>query len=219
MKQPAKYRTVWKQFEPNEEEDLIAIFLMQQKSLGERSDWAPYIDVVPKNLILPYMFDEEELPLIQDKLIIAKAQTRRKELKKRFNMVKERINALLDDGPDSFRSFDSYLWGHSMMGSRALSIRGKKYLVPLSDMFNYSPEEDARTADSGANFLKYHRIEEGKFKVFADRDTSKGSQAFEDYGDNPNGIYFEHHGFIPQVLLVVACCMHFLWRAHLYLSY
>ncbi len=28
-----------------------------------------------------------------------------------------------------------------MMSSRALSIRGKKYLVPVSDMFNYSPQK------------------------------------------------------------------------------
>ena len=45
-----------------------------------------------------------------------------------------------------------------MMSSRALSMHGLKYLVPLSDMFNYSPENDSREADSGSNFLKYHRV-------------------------------------------------------------
>lgn len=50
----------------------------------------------------------------------------------------------------------------------------------------------------GDFFLHYHRIEEGEFRVFADRATAKESEVFEDYGDNPNSVYLQHHGFVPD---------------------
>ena len=51
--------------------------------------------------------------------------------------------------------FSDYLWAKSVIGSRALSMSGKKYLVPLADMFNYHPHPSEREANNGANFLKY----------------------------------------------------------------
>lgn len=199
MKQPVKYRTTWKLFENHEEEDLINVFLMQQMGLGNQSTWGPYLDILPTSLVLPHMFSKDELKMIEDDMVASLAKKRRKKMKKRYKALKDRIDKVFVDIPNvEFASFKSYLWADSMMGSRALSLKGFKYLVPLSDMFNYSPENDTREADSGANFLKYHRIEDGFFKVFADRPTKKGQQAFEDYGDNQNDIYFHHHGFIAH---------------------
>ncbi len=51
---------------------------------------------------------------------------------------------------------------HASLSTRADS--------PLASCF----AQDARKADGGANFLKYHRIEDGDFKVYADRATVKG---------------------------------------------
>lgn len=72
------------------------------------------------------------------------------------------------------------------MDSRALTIRGQKFLVPFADMFNYAPQAETRDADRGSHFLKYHILGEETFTVKADRDAQPGSQLFEDYGDNPN---------------------------------
>ena len=45
--------------------------------------------------------------------------------------------------------------------------------------------------------MKYHKIVDGYFNVFADRPCAPGAQLAEDYGDNPGSIYFNHHGFVP----------------------
>lgn len=33
------------------------------------------------------------------------------------------------------------MWAHSLVSSRALTLHGRKYLVPFADMFNYSPHK------------------------------------------------------------------------------
>ena len=41
----------------------------------------------------------------------------------------------------------------------------------------------------GEFFLHYHRVEQGEFRIFADRSTPADTEVFEDYGDNPNSVY------------------------------
>ena len=89
-----------------------------------------------------------------------------------------------------------YVWAAGLVGSRALTLHGRKYLVPLADMFNYQPHGESRNADSGANFLKYHQLSDDWFRVVADRAAAPGGQLFEDYGDNGNRLYVQHHGFV-----------------------
>ena len=126
---------------------------------------------------------------------------------------------------------NSARYWETIVGSRALIIKGKRLLVPFADMFNYMPQRGERRAHSyvsiesipstvffffaffgliatltrslsrlryGDFFLHYHRVEDGAFKVFADRATRAEEQVFEDYGDNPNSVYLQHHGFVPD---------------------
>lgn len=101
----------------------------------------------------------------------------------------------------SHDSLASFVWAATLVDSRALTIRGEKYLVPFADMLNYQPNAGAitRRADSGAAFLAYHQLDVKKqtFRVLTDRLTSVGGQVFEDYGDNDSGLYLQHHGFVP----------------------
>jgi hypothetical protein len=53
-----------------------------------------------------------------------------------------------------------------------------------------------RTADRGNHFLKYHILGKDSFTVLADREAAPGEQLFEDYGDNDNSVYAQHHGFV-----------------------
>ena len=129
-------------------------------------------------------------------------------------------------GHDSLQSF---VWAATLVDSRALTIKGEKFLVPFSDMLNYEPTPppggggDAnsgkiREKADGANFLKYHKLDfsskssmnsknrgglTGSFSVFVDREIPAGNQVFEDYGDSDSGIYLHHHGMVPFRLLPV----------------
>jgi hypothetical protein len=127
-------------------------------------------------------------------------------------------------GHDSLQSF---VWAATLVDSRALTIKGEKFLVPFSDMLNYEPtplEGDSSSSNKireradGANFLKYHKLDfsskntgnsknrggvGGSFSVYVDREIPVGNQVFEDYGDSDSGIYLHHHGMVPFRLLPV----------------
>ena len=65
-------------------------------------------------------------------------------------------------------------------------------------MFNYAPHHEEREANNGAEFLRYHKVQNGHFNVFADRACNGGKQLVEDYGDNTNTLYINHHGFVVE---------------------
>lgn len=44
-----------------------------------------------------------------------------------------------------------YLWGIALVGSRALTIHGRKYLVPFADMFNYQPHDVSSRRHKGTH--------------------------------------------------------------------
>lgn len=98
----------------------------------------------------------------------------------------------------SHASLQSFAWARSIVASRALHLRGKRYLVPLADMFNYSPQPGTsmRRHGNGAHFLKYHVVSEAYFRVIADRSAAAGNQLWEDYGDDSNDVFLAYHGFV-----------------------
>jgi len=51
----------------------------------------------------------------------------------------------------------------------------------------------------GEHYLKYHKQMQSSFNIHADRDIFPGSIVTEDYGDNSNYVYLQHHGFVPPL--------------------
>ena len=182
-------------------DDLITLFLMYEDSLGEKSRWAPYIKMFPQELQTVAFFDQSEVNALQDPFVIDQVDTFRKRLDKKYKSVKHTLNILFASLPKEQRSkyISKQAWMHweALVGSRALIMRGKRYMVPFADMFNFRPQQGDRERAQGQNFLHYHRIEGNMFNVYADRSTAVGEQVFEDYGDNPNLVYLIHHGFLP----------------------
>ena len=69
---------------------------MQQMALKNKSKWFPYLNILPKSLILPHMFTKEEFIMIQDDQIALIAKKRHKRMKKRYNSLKKRIQQLFE---------------------------------------------------------------------------------------------------------------------------
>jgi len=101
----------------------------------------------------------------------------------------------VDESCLGFASFTHYA---SIVGSRAMVMYGTKHMTPMADMANYQPHAVEREMNNGRSFLTYHILgDDGSMTVKADQDVAKNSQIFEDYGDNPNSLYLEAHGFVP----------------------
>ena len=92
-----------------------------------------------------------------------------------------------------------FLWAGSVVGSRAMTIRGNKYLVPVADFHNHLPHPEQRDGSNGERFLAFHSLHQDRFVVKADRPAIAGEQAFEDYGDSDPIMFFVHHGFVAPV--------------------
>ena len=164
------------------------------------SKWAPYLRVLPRTVPLTVFYNQNELNALEDSTLSNEANQRRSQMSKQFKSMSKQVKLLFKDLPIRSRKskFADYLWAKSVVGSRALSMSGKKFLVPLADMFNYHPHQVERDADNGANFLRYHKMHDGRFHVYADRAATSQKQLMEDYGDNTNELYINHHGMVSN---------------------
>mmetsp|Transcript_703 Transcript_703/g.894 ORF Transcript_703/g.894 Transcript_703/m.894 type:complete len:972 (+) Transcript_703:13-2928(+) len=202
------------------DEDLIALMLMRERGMGELSSWSSYIKTLPTLIPQGAYFDEEALQTLNDPALAHKLKRRGDGIKSRYknlgaelhvlkNFIKSQLKKTtqftndkdVDDAAVLSTSLGRYQWALSIVSSRALTFRGERFLAPMCDMFNYSPHESARALESGAFYLRHHKLDKQNKKtltVTADRDTLKGQQVFEDYGDNPSSLYLDHHGFVPH---------------------
>jgi histone-lysine N-methyltransferase SETD3 len=187
-----------------DESDLVALFVLRELAMGKESKWAPYLSVLPKDVALPCFFTDTELAALQDPHEAHKARETKNNYKNQFdNLKKTSVVDKVFSGTDKklqnkYNNLGMYMWASALVGSRALTMQGKRFLVPLSDMFNYQWEGVERVADNGAHFLRTHKLSDKSFDVSADRDCKAGEQLFEDYGDNDNYLYLQHHGFVPN---------------------
>merc|ERR1719230_47506 len=58
------------------DEDLIAMFLLRECALGNTSDWEPYLNSLPRNIIQGSQFNDEVLTAIQDPIFARAARDR-----------------------------------------------------------------------------------------------------------------------------------------------
>jgi protein-histidine N-methyltransferase len=88
------------------------------------------------------------------------------------------------------------VWAQSLVESRALTLRGRKFLVPFADMANHRRHPQPRSQSDGEHFASHHLLKAGRFVVKADRPAQSGEPVEEDYGDSPNELYIAHHGMV-----------------------
>ncbi|OQR95723.1 hypothetical protein THRCLA_07626 [Thraustotheca clavata] len=180
------------------DDELLAIFLMYQKLQGEKSRWAPYIDVLPQDIPLPVTFSHKDIEELQSpglqEIIISNQAT----ITSSFHSMQSKYGKYFKSFTDPL-TLELYMWAKSILSSRALTIRGVRFLVPFADMFNGKPHPNLRESNRGNHFLDYHHVEKDKgVTIFADRSCEPFLQLYEDYGDNDNYVYFVHHGFIME---------------------
>merc|ERR550514_1054706 len=160
--------------------DVVAMLMMREMAMGKDSKWAPYLKVLPAQVSLPFFFSETELAALQHPGEVAKSRQTRAKYEAAYNMLKKSgaLEKVMAGTKKKLRkrynTLETYLWAVALIGSRALTMRGSKYLVPFSDMFNYEPDGNQRKHDNGAHFLRTHKLGSSSFDVFADRDCDKG---------------------------------------------
>ena len=166
-----------------EDADLIAFYILYELSLGDSSFWAPYLSTLPAYVPVLYTWSEKNLGFLwasvcktHGEILAQSAQKLRFSLRKSYESYSGFRNTLIPGHTDVslsaeaeatststidsswLMSFTAWVWVHSIVDSRALSIEGKRYLVPFADMHNFLPQEESRVQNAGASFLNYHKL-------------------------------------------------------------
>jgi len=127
------------------------------------------------------------------------------------------------DVPETCLRFETFHRFVGIVSSRAMVLKGVKYLTPLAEMINYSPKvrttvqqhhEKKKGEDHiRAPFDLYHSLSpDNSITVRSDRDiilddntastsssaTATSIQLFEDYGPVDSSLFLEAHGFVPH---------------------
>jgi hypothetical protein len=126
MKQALKFRNIWSTFSESEEEEMVSFFLMQQMALGKDSVWFPYLQALPETLPLPHTRTDKELLALQVPSVISQAKERRESMRREYNDLKHKINAIFIDVEEDMKlkysSFESYQWAFSMVSATLFSF-------------------------------------------------------------------------------------------------
>ena len=200
-------------FDPLDQQDVwIAIQLMLECAKGDTSLWYPYRNVLPtstsnnnNNNSVPRLatFSDAELQLLQDDDMANYGKFQRDALTKVWNGVikSEVIQPSSADDADNNNDClteESFYHHVGLSASRAMILDEIKYLVPMAEMINHAnrPREDDDYETT--KFQSYHKIENGKLMVYADRDFFPGDEVVEEYGKLDNTLYLTSFGFIPK---------------------
>ncbi|XP_048435387.1 N-lysine methyltransferase setd6 isoform X1 [Pyrus x bretschneideri] len=129
----------------NEEELVgLAVALMYERSLGERSRWAPYLELLSEEeaAALPLVWSAQEVEhLLQGtELEAATVKAERSDMRKQWKeSVEPLLLMLLNSNSSNSFQFQDYLVARTFISSRSFQIDGYHGIgmVPLADLFNH----------------------------------------------------------------------------------
>jgi hypothetical protein len=90
-------------------------------------------------------------------------------------------------GGETIKLYD-YLWLRFIIETHSWAVHGERFLVPLTDFFVHIPRTKPREMllvdlEEGADFLRYHSVEEGKGSfVYSSNSFEKGDLVGTNYG-------------------------------------
>jgi len=180
----------------DDSEEAVTIWLLLEYKRGLNSFFKPYIDVLPIYVPSILYFTTDELSELQSPELSEEAASMQSDLNANFKKFQQKMSSHWPF-PIHNVSLEEYQWAASIVSSRGLRFQGEVYLSPMADMFNYSPQDTIRVAGNGESFLRHHILgSDGSITILSDRNAVKGTQLFEDYGDNTDDLYLKYHGFV-----------------------
>eukprot|EP00592_Proboscia_alata_P007704 CAMPEP_0194356942 /NCGR_PEP_ID=MMETSP0174-20130528/4499_1 /TAXON_ID=216777 /ORGANISM="Proboscia alata, Strain PI-D3" /LENGTH=187 /DNA_ID=CAMNT_0039126753 /DNA_START=846 /DNA_END=1406 /DNA_ORIENTATION=+ len=160
---------------------IIAQRLMAECALGERSLFEPYLRILPIQIPRLDTFVDKDLEMLQDPQLSSIARQSVNRLQKAWNYlffkdlafsIATELSLIYDVGitktdftlQEKCLSFESFHRFVAIVSSRAMVIKGKKYLTPLAGMINYAPRDDNSSVKKqhhlgGHNFFNlFHQV-------------------------------------------------------------
>jgi len=173
----------------------LALLLIHERSLGDASFWAPYIDLLPstEEVGQTWTWGQEDLALLTGSGVLDSTASLRAKLEREYaTLVAENLTPYgLDvEGVYTWTAFE---WAMSMLFSRAIDLREVQQLalVPYADLLNHSPYS--------SSYFVYNQIplsNEREVTLYADRTYARNDQVLISYGQKSNAELLLLYGFV-----------------------
>eukprot|EP00850_Spirogloea_muscicola_P003601 SM000014S00389 [mRNA] locus=s14:1005314:1008844:- [translate_table: standard] len=171
----------------------VAQLLLQELAEGEQSHWAPYLNILPRQVPLPIFLRPEDVKNVQWHHMIEKIEQIRKSVTEAYNLLAPLKAATLDD----FGKGRVAEWAASMVFSRAFTLPvggGAEFqdfvMMPFMDMINHH-------YDNNADWMS-QPVVHGKLEIVAKRSIKRGQEIFTSFGPRPNDNLFLYYGFLQE---------------------
>lgn len=174
----------------------IATLLIKERSLGEKSFWKPYLDILPldEDMIPLFRWTPEEQALLEGSPALAGAQNLTSKLDAEFKDLNETVFSRNRElFPEEVFTREAWDWAFAVLFSRAIMLSKENIiaLVPYADLLNHNPFcssfiDVGETSLSGRKFVN----------LYTDRPYGQMSQVFVSYGPKSNSLLLLLYGFV-----------------------
>ena len=188
-----------KQFMENlNEYDALAILIIQQQTMGEKSKWKIYFDILPNQFDLNLVFRWKLPDLIflkGSKILRASLHLKEKINTQYLFLEKEIFSKNLLKYPKKLFNIQSWEWALSLLLSRAIFLQNIKKisLVPYADFINHNP-----FSTSFINCKQIAFSDSNEIIMYSDKDYNKFDQIFATYGQKNNLELLVLYGFMLE---------------------
>lgn len=183
---------------PNFVDDYMAIaaHLIKERSLGDKSFWKPYLDILPRDeeMIPLFRWTPEELAMLNGSPSLAAAKNLTAKLDREFKELDDTLFSLKRDVfPEAVFTREAWYWAFALLFSRAIMLTSENRiaLVPYADLLNHNPFCSS-FIDVGESSLSGRKHVE----LYADRPYGQMSQVFVSYGPKSNSLLLLLYGFV-----------------------
>lgn len=199
---------------------LLALYLSYQKTLGDSSEWHPYIQTLPISFSNPYFCEKLELHFLPE-AILEKIVEQNSLIKKNYANLME----ILKNGPRTLISLDLFKWSYFVCNTRSVYLNSSAIrslisneffktilsdsqnmaLAPFLDFFNHSPEITTISKLSQNESQIERNAEKIKskeaslfYQLSSEILWKKRQQIFINYGNfNNTKLFLEYGFFVP----------------------
>jgi len=181
-------------------DDKLALKIMYERSLKEKSFWNDYIPMIPKDYTNTIFWNDQELLELQGSNLYPISQTLKQQVQEDYIKLLGLFHAFPDVFPLEDFTIDIYKWALATIWSRTFDIEVKfpdemtsrlaRVLPPFADLFNHDPLIDTS-----------HRFnpKTSSLECTTNVGTEAEKQIFFNYGAFPNHKLLRLYGFaIPN---------------------
>lgn len=174
------------------EHTVFTLFLLEEKEIGDKSFWKPYLDILPRDFNnMALYFDDNLLKILGGTLALDKIKGRRAQLKLDYDKI-----CMAEPSFGGRFTLDEFIWGRLVTITRifGFSVNGQKTsgLVPLADMLNHkNPDRNTSATDTSWDFDNTSQT----FRIVSNKNIKSGREVYDSYGFKCNSRFFVNYGF------------------------